>query len=272
MRTAWRWFVVAGCMLFLGGIAAAGNPLARPAKREAREHLDRGNRLYNTRSFDEAIVEFKAGALIEPASVFDYNLAQAYRQLGKYKEAIWHYERFLNYGHPAGELLDAVHSFLDEMRAQLANRALTMLPAEPVPPRADRAAQAAATPPPPSTEPRRSRASSEDSSRSAAGTDCFTWSMVGSGMAAMAGAGALFLSSSHLSDEANMEPDTRRRNQLHDQARTRSTIGVVVGVGGVGLATAGVIKLLLHAREAPPRAAVLDIAVTTNGAFVVGHF
>lgn len=82
MHAVLRWLVVTGCLLLLGGVATAGNPLARPAKREAREHLDRGNRLYHTRSFDEAIVEYKAGALIEPATVFDYNLAQAYRQLG----------------------------------------------------------------------------------------------------------------------------------------------------------------------------------------------
>ncbi|HEX8113875.1 MAG TPA: hypothetical protein VF516_39355 [Kofleriaceae bacterium] len=123
MHTVLRWIVMAGCLWLLGGVATAGNPLARPARRDARAHLDRGNRLYNTRSFEEAIVEYKAGALIEPATVFDYNLAQSYRQLGKYKEAIWHYERFLNDGQPAGELLDAVNAFLEEMRVQLAGRA-----------------------------------------------------------------------------------------------------------------------------------------------------
>jgi hypothetical protein len=49
----------------------------------AREHLIRGNRLYNTRAFDAAIEAYKAGALAEPAPVFDYNLGQTYRQLGR---------------------------------------------------------------------------------------------------------------------------------------------------------------------------------------------
>jgi len=110
MRTILRWFVVVACFagLFGGNLAFAGNPLARPTKREARGHLDRGNKLYNLRSFDEAIAEFKAGAIIEAVPVFDYNLGQAYRQLGKYEDALWHYDRFLNYGHPTGQLLDAV--------------------------------------------------------------------------------------------------------------------------------------------------------------------
>src|SRR5882724_11088677 len=117
MRLILRWLVVIACFVgvFGGNAAFAGKPLARPTNHEACEHLDRGNKLYNLRSFDEAIREFKAGALIESAPVFDYNLGQAYRQLGKYKDALWHYDRFLNYGRPTGELLDAVTGFMAEM-------------------------------------------------------------------------------------------------------------------------------------------------------------
>lgn len=75
-----------GLVLIVGAARAA--PLARPASPEAQEHLDRGNRLYGTRPFEEAIAEYKAGALIEPAPVFDYNLGQCFRQLGRYQEAI----------------------------------------------------------------------------------------------------------------------------------------------------------------------------------------
>ena len=89
----------------------------------------------------------------------------------------------------------------------------------------------------------------------------------------MGGAGALFLDASNLSNQANMEPDVRRRNQLHDQAGTRSTVGVVVGIGGLGLTAAGIIKLVLHPREtARVHAATLDIEITCRGAFVFGRF
>jgi tetratricopeptide (TPR) repeat protein len=264
--------MVAGCVFFLRGIATAGNPLARPTNREAREHLDRGNRLYNTRSFDEAIVEFKAGTLVEPASVFDYNLGQAYRQLGKYKEAIWHYERFLNYGKPDGELLDAVNAFLKEMRTQLANRALTMPPTEPAPLTANGGTEPAAVRATPSSE-SRGLSSGGNERPTPTGTDWLGWGMAGTGLAAMAGAGALFLSSSHLIDQANGEPDTRLRNQLHDQAGTRNTVGLVVGIGGFGLATTGILKLVLHTHETQhPNSATLGIGITGNGAFVVGRF
>ena len=105
------------------------------------------------------------------------------------------------------------------------------------------------------------------------GTDWLGWGMAGAGVAAMGGAAALFFSSSHLIDQANNEPDTRRRNQLHDQAGTRNTIGVIVGIGGIGLTAAGIIKLVLHSREmAPAHTTTLEIGITSNSAFVVGRF
>jgi tetratricopeptide (TPR) repeat protein len=271
MHIVQRCLVVAGCLLLLCGLAFAGNPLARPTSREAREHLDRGNRLYHMRSFEEAIVEYKAGALVEPATVFDYNLAQSYRQLGKYTEAIWHYERFLNYGRPEGELLDAVNAFLKEMRAQLANRAQTMPPNDPAPPGNDGSTASSTVRVSPHSEPGRLEVST--TSTSPPGTDWLGWGLAGAGVAAMGTAGAVLLSASHLNDQANMEPDVRRWNQLHDQAGTRRTIGVVIGIGGMGLTVAGAVRLMLHTREmSRPSAARLDVGITSNGMFVAGKF
>ncbi|HEX8113876.1 MAG TPA: hypothetical protein VF516_39360 [Kofleriaceae bacterium] len=83
----------------------------------------------------------------------------------------------------------------------------------------------------------------------------------------------MLLSAGHLSDRANTEPDTLRRNQLHEQARNRSTVGAILGIGGIGLTAVGVVKLVLHARETTrPTAARLDVGITSNGAFVVGNF
>lgn len=115
MRSAW--LVLA--MLWWSLQPAAADPLAKPAAAEARKHLSLGNKLYAVRSFDEAVAEYKAGALIEAA-------------LGKAKEAVWHYERFLNRGHPEGQLLDAVNGFVAEMRAALEKEVAA--PAEPPPP------------------------------------------------------------------------------------------------------------------------------------------
>ena len=98
------------------------DPLAKPSNLRAAEHLTTGNRHYRVREFERAIEEFKAGALIEDAPIFLYNLGQAYRQLGKYEDAIWHYERFVNRTHPTGQLKEAIDKFLVDMRAELAKR------------------------------------------------------------------------------------------------------------------------------------------------------
>jgi tetratricopeptide (TPR) repeat protein len=88
----WVWSVAALLGLLFIASAARADPFAKPATPEAREHLTRGNRLYGVRSFEEAIAEYKAGALVEPAPVFDYNLGQCFRQLRRYREALWYYE------------------------------------------------------------------------------------------------------------------------------------------------------------------------------------
>lgn len=114
MRSLTRVWSVAAFLwlLFIAG-AARADPFAKPASPEAREHLIRGNRLYGVRSFEEAITEYKAGALVEPAPVFDYNLGQCFRQLGRYQEALWYYQQFLSSGNPEGEVLGAIRpSFL----------------------------------------------------------------------------------------------------------------------------------------------------------------
>lgn len=247
-----RWGLVVGCLVVLGGVAWAGDPLARPASPKACEYLDQGNTLYDLRSFEDAIKAFRAGAVIEEAAVFDFNLGQASRQLGKYEDAIWYYERFVDIGHPAGEDLATVQELIKEMRAHLADRARTMPPNDPARPRSD-AAKASPSGPP--------------------GTDWFGWGVTGFGIAAMGAGGAVLLSASHLSDQANMAADTKRRDQLHDQARTRSTVGAVIGIGGIAATVAGAIKLLLHAHAAEPAAsAALALGVSSNGAYVVGRF
>jgi tetratricopeptide (TPR) repeat protein len=254
--------------------AFAGDPLARPASREARQHLDKGNKLYNIRSFDDAITEFKAGALIEPAPVFDYNLGQAYRQLGKYQDALWHYDRFMKYGEPTGELRDAVMSFTAAMRAHIANRALTMPPTAAAPP--DRSTEQAtlaktrATTPESATHTR--NIESIRPVEHPDGPDWIGWSLAGSGVVALGVSGVLLYSASSLNGRANTELDARARDDLHDQASTRNTAGIVIGVGGLVLTAVGVIKLAVHPRHPASSTATLDVGITSDGVFVLGHF
>lgn len=132
----------------LASVAQADpDPLAKPTNAVARDHLVTGNRLYRLREFEKAIEEYKAGAVREDAPVFYYNLGQCYRQLGRYEDAIWHYERFLDRGKPPSMVEASVRDFITQMKGELDKKATKQPPVEPAP----------APPPPavtPSPEPR----------------------------------------------------------------------------------------------------------------------
>jgi tetratricopeptide (TPR) repeat protein len=113
---------------------AHADPLAKPTHALAREHLATGNRYYRVREFEKAVEEYKAGAVREDAPVFYYNLGQCYRQLGRYEDAIWHYERFLDRGKPTGTGEASVKRFIAQMRGELEKKAMKQPPVEPAPP------------------------------------------------------------------------------------------------------------------------------------------
>jgi tetratricopeptide (TPR) repeat protein len=121
-----------------------------PAEPTALVHYTQGNRLYRLRKFEDAIGEYQAGAMIDPAPVFDYNLGQCYRQLGKYTEAIWHYERFLKSGQPDSQRQALVTGFLVQMRAELERKAMTQPPTD-----SASDSRPSAVPPPPAAPQRR---------------------------------------------------------------------------------------------------------------------
>ena len=107
--------------------------LGQPTMPAAVEHLKAGNGFYKIGEFDSAIEEYKAGSLAEPVGVFQFNLAQAYRQQGNYEKAIWHYERFIAMQQPTGELKTMIDGFLTTMRAELDRAAAHQPPNEPGP-------------------------------------------------------------------------------------------------------------------------------------------
>jgi tetratricopeptide (TPR) repeat protein len=288
MRSIWQWLLAMWMVSLLGGtlvhaggpLARPRDPLARPRDHRACAHLDRGNQLFDEareqlakgsiaesrRAFEDAIAEFKAGQQIESMPVFDYNLGQVFRRLGKYPEAIAHYDRFLSDGQPTGERLASVNALLSEMRAQLANRALTMPPTDPAPAPAPAPRTIA-----PSTMTARASASPEPRDT---GPNWLGWSLTGAGVASIGAAGMLLLSASNLDSQANTDPNVRARNDLHTQADTRTTIGEVVGIAGLALATAGVVDLLLtrsHDRS-PSKAASLGIGSNGRDIIVLLHF
>ena len=193
--------------------SAYGDPLSKPSAPEARNHLLRGNRFYGIRSFDEAVAEYKEGALIEPAPVFDYNLGQCFRQLGKYKEAIWHYERFLTRANPQGELLDTVNNFIAQMKAELDKKAMTQQPTEPAPLPSSPARDAPAP-----------------SHGEVWYDDTWGWALSGAGVVGVAVGGGLLANAASLNGNANMTTNQQERDRLRDQEHNRNVLGAITGV------------------------------------------
>lgn len=268
------WMLVV--MLTLGLLvppAWADDPaLAAPKDPAARQHYTQGNRLYRIRKFDEAITEYQAGAVIELAPVFDYNLGQCYRQLGRYADASWHYERFIKNGVPASELQTVVSGFLQQMRAELERKALTQPPTEVasetgLPRTARRGSSSTPSIEPPTSIIVRGTATIQWYS------DRIGWSLVAGGMVGAGTATYLFVCAHSLLGDANATPEEDRRSELLDAWHTRKRIGTVAGIGSVALLVAGVVRLAIHSGE-PARSTATSWSVGANahGAFVFGRF
>ncbi len=256
---------IACLVLFaVAAIAHAEEPIGRPNAPDALEHLAKGNKLYNVRSFEDAASEYKAGALVEPAPIFDYNLGQCYRQLGRYKDAIWHYERFLKSSPGTGERAEAIHRFIAQMQAELDKKAMTEPPTEPAPPPAQ-------VPIWPTRGPSSARAETPEAPAPWY-KDKIGWGLTGAGAIAAGVSIGLLVDAGQLNDDANHASSQSDANRLHDKADSRTLLGTLVGIGGVGLLATGVIKLMIHAR--PERAAsaqrtCFDVSPTGVGILVL---
>jgi hypothetical protein len=117
----WGWLFLA-CLLALLACEASPDraprvergPRAKPTRPEARDHLDRGNRLFRLGELDQAIEAYKAGSLLEDAPLFHFNLGQSFRKAGQYDKALWHFDQFAK--HMRAE--DPDRPILDEIIAQ----------------------------------------------------------------------------------------------------------------------------------------------------------
>ncbi len=251
---------VALLILFASNFAFA-DPLAKPKDPTAQQRLTAGNKLYRVREFEKAVGEYKAGALIEDVPVFHYNLGQCYRQLGKYEDAIWHYERFIERGKPTGQMRGAVDAFLTQMRAELEKKATTQPPIEPAP---------EPTPPTPPPQPKTTKVKvpGEPWYR-----DRIGWGLAGAGLVGIGVSSGLFANAKNIEGDANDEMIQTKREALRDRASSRRTVGTIVGIGGAALLLGGLVKLALRPpdREQTVTTA-LDVGITGDGVFVMGKF
>lgn len=235
------WGLLLGGMLLLWASEAwaESDPLAKPLSPAARAHLERGNKLYAIRSFDQAIEEYKAGALLEDTPVFQYNLAQAYRITGRYQEALWHYERFVMRTEPSGPLREAIDRFTMQMRAEIERAAMKEPPTGVAPTQRDEREV--------DTAPYAKTQEAQDPWYG----DYFGWVLAASGLA-ISGASIYFFLDAQDSDERALTEvrEVERRN-LKSSARDSRRLGYAFAAIGIGTTSLGVIKLAVHGGASP---------------------
>ena len=66
-----------------------------PAMRSAKRHFERGEKVFALGKFDEALDEYQKAFDAKPIPDFLYNIAQCYRNLGDYDQAIFSFKKFL---------------------------------------------------------------------------------------------------------------------------------------------------------------------------------
>lgn len=242
--------------------------LAKPTNVVAREHQTTGNRYYRLREFEKAIEEYKAGAFKEDAPVFYYNLGQSYRQLGRYKDAIWHYERFLERGKPTGEVEVSVRDFITQMKGELEKKAMKQPPVSSAPP-----------PQPPvssDSELRKARAVPQVAVEPHSGMPLQKKLAIAFGVGGVAVVGlgtGLGLRARSFKDDAAgvcpMNPCRRsdEANELIDRGKTNALYSnVALGIGGAGILGAIVLWVTGPPSERNTMAIVPQVSHTFTGA------
>lgn len=231
MRTSPFMPIIIFTVVIAGAMHAAADPLARPTGPEATACLLRGNRLYSVRDFDKAIEQYKAGALLEDAPVFQYNLAQAYRVSGRYEDALWHYERFLKRTNPTGALRDTIDGFVKEMQQEMQRGATTQQPLSVAPQHVTATSRVHV---------------SRSGQHERWYQDRLGWGLMSAG-AILAATGIYFLTSAHSMDErALAEPGDTQRMELQASASSRRVAGYVLGGSALAFIGGGVVRLALH--------------------------
>lgn len=229
---------------------------------EAQEHFKKGNALYKAGEFAKAIDEYKAGMLAEPSAVFNFNLGQSYRLLGDYKQAMFHYRRYLNSGLASAPERDTITALIDKMNAELEQQARTAPPTEP----------ATATSLPPSPTPQNPAQPVDRPESDRWYQDPVGWGLSGTGLVAGVVAGVLFIQAADLRNDADAALSATEANALNDKADTRALAGTITGIAAGALVVTGIVKLAIHSTPSAPSSTGLSLGVSSNGLSISGRF
>jgi hypothetical protein len=92
--TTMRW-MLAG-LFFVVLLPLSPKEAAAGSDEEAKEHFLRGKQLFLEGKNADAIQAFKAAAALRPSPILDFNIGRCHDKLGRFREAISAYERYLS--------------------------------------------------------------------------------------------------------------------------------------------------------------------------------
>ena len=143
--------------LFVLALAARVAAADDAVTKAARQHFERGQKLYALTKFREALDEYQQAFDAKPIPDFLFNIGQCYRNLGEYDSAIFSYKKYLATA-PDAPNRAQVEQLIDDLQAkkdQEDTRRLGLQPQPPpaAPPPAAPPPAAAPAPPPPANHP-----------------------------------------------------------------------------------------------------------------------
>jgi tetratricopeptide (TPR) repeat protein len=234
-------------LLALLTLAAAPGLARADAKAEAQTRLEHATELYKAGKYAEALNELTVAYTLDPRPEMLYAIGQMHVQLGDCRQAILFYERFLS-THPDTVPADAATEAIETCK--------TTPDAIPKPgPTPPTGSDSKIMPPPPPPE------------RPAPWyTDKLGVVLLGGGVVLGAVGGATYASARADLDDAGAAPDYQRHADLVDRAHGKRTIAAVLGVAGIGLASAAVVRYVLVRRSSAH--ATVGVASTPGGGLV----
>lgn len=85
-----------------------------PARRAAKRHYDRGQKLFSLHKFDEALDQYQKAFDAEPLPGFLFLIGQCHRNLGDFDAAIFSFKRYLRLDPEADNRVE-VETLIDEL-------------------------------------------------------------------------------------------------------------------------------------------------------------
>lgn len=244
-------------MLLLSARLAHGGDV----KAEARAHIARATELHSASKFREALDELEKAYALDPEPPLLYAMGQVYVSLGECDQAITFYERFLA-SKPSAKSAALANEAIEVCKTN--PPVIDVAPAdEPAPAVAPRPVIDPVAPPPRTADSRPARPWYADHVADA---------LVATGVVAGVVSVVVYRGAVGDRERADATDSYETYASLIDRAHTKRAYAIGFGVGGVALATAGVLHFVLRGRDGGGDG--LQIQPTRSGGSVswVGRF